>query len=35
MERNFKLEFNPQIQSDIQQQVDYHKKEIKFHKLGK
>ena len=35
MKHNFKLEFNPQIQDDIQQQVDYYKKETKSHELGK
>jgi hypothetical protein len=35
MIQNFKIEFNPQIQDDIQQQVDYYKKETKSHELGK
>jgi hypothetical protein len=35
MIRNFKLEFNPQIHTDIQQQVDYYKKETKSQELGK
>ena len=35
MKHNFKLEFNPQIQEDIQHQVDYYKKETKSHELVK
>jgi len=35
MKYNFKLEFNPQIHTDIQHQVDYYKKETKSHVLGK
>lgn len=35
MKHNFKLELNPQTQDDIQQQVDYYKKETKSHELGK
>ena len=35
MRRNFKLKFNPQFYLDIQQQVDYYRKETKSNTLGK
>ena len=35
MKHNFKLEFNPQIYIDIQQQVDYYRKETNSNTLGK
>lgn len=35
MKHNFKLEFNPQIYIDIQQQVNYYSKETKSNTLGK
>lgn len=35
MKRHFKLEFNPNIQFDIQHQVDYYYKETQSHELGK
>lgn len=35
MKHNFKLEFNPQIYTDIQSHVDFYYKKTKSHKLGK
>lgn len=35
MKRHFKLEFNPNIQFDIQHQVYYYYRETQSHELGK